>query len=109
MKVTEAYTTLEKYFSEELIAWTKTKQAVKNAENSWMKPAPWFNAAAAHARDNNQKGFKKALHSAANCYEEIIARYDPEKLKEDTKLTTEAEAADTLARNVEEAWELVKR
>lgn len=109
MEITKAYKTLEKYFSNEFIEGRETRHVVESAENSWMMPLPWFFAAAAHARDNNQEGFKKALHSAANCYEEIIARQEPERLEEDTKLTTEAEAAETLAKNVEQAWELIKR
>jgi len=104
METTEAYQTLKRYFSKQFIDGRETRYVVESAEKSWMMPLPWFFAATAHARDGNKTGFKEALHAALNVYGEILARNDPEYMKDMQK---QSEAADTLARNVDEAWNLV--
>ena len=104
MEINQAYQTLKRYFSKLNIEGRETKYVVESAEKSWLIPLPWFFAAAAHARDGNKEGFKKAIHAASNCYGEIIARNDPEDVKDIKK---QSEATDTLAKNVEEAWKLV--
>ena len=107
MEINQAYQTIKRYFSKLNIEGRETKYVVESAEKSWMMPLPWFFAATAHARDDDKEEFRDALNAASACYGEILSRRDPEELKEETKMTKEAEAADTLARNVEEAWKLV--
>ncbi len=104
MEIKEAYQTLKKYLSKEFVEGRTTEDVLLSAENSWMMPSPWFFAAAAFARDDDREGFKKALTAASACYGEILARNDPEDVKDMKK---ESDATDTLAKNVEEAWKLV--
>jgi hypothetical protein len=105
MEVNQAFQKLKRYFSRQNIEGRETRYVVESAENSWMMPLPWFFAAAAYARDDNKAKFKEALSAAIDCYGEIISRNEPEAVAD---LQEQSDAAETLARNVEDAWKLVQ-